>query len=118
MYLSHLHIVYEPGRERPMPMRELEKSVKSERFGTRLTAAQKELLQRAADLQGRSLSDFVVDSAQRVAEDVIREHEVITLTARAGRAFVESLLNPSGPNARLRAAAERYKQEQLVERER
>ncbi len=97
-----------------MPKSIHDKSLKHERFGTRLTVEQKELLQRAADLQGRSLSDFVLDSALRDAEDVIREHEVITLTARAGRMFVESLLNPPGPNARLRAAAERYKREQLV----
>jgi uncharacterized protein (DUF1778 family) len=36
---------------------------KTERLEARLSADQKEVLQRAADLEGRSLSDFVVDYA-------------------------------------------------------
>ncbi len=81
------------------------------RLAARINPEQKELLQRAADLQGRSLSDFVIESAQRAAEEVIREHEVITLSARDSRAFAEALLNPPPPNERLRAAFARYQQE-------
>ena len=90
-------------------------AAKRERLAARLTPEQKALLQRAADLQGRSLSDFVLDSAQRAAEEVIRSYEVMTLTARESRALVEALLNPPAPNERLRAAAARYLEE-AVER--
>jgi len=60
-------------------------------------------------LEGRSLTDFVLASVQRAAEQTIREHDVITLSARDSRAFVEALLHPEPASARLRAAAERYK---------
>jgi uncharacterized protein (DUF1778 family) len=81
---------------------------KRERLEARVSAEQKALLQRAAQLQGRSLTEFMVSSLQEAAERVVREHEVMTLTARESALFVEALLNPSPPNARLIAAAERY----------
>jgi uncharacterized protein (DUF1778 family) len=86
-------------------------NAKRERLEARVSAEQKALLQRAADLMGRSLSDFIVGSAQRAAEEVIREHTIVMLTAQDSRAFVEALLNPPDASERLRAAAARYKQE-------
>jgi len=86
-------------------------TVKRERLEARVSAEQKALLQRAADLQGRTLSDFIIGSAQQAAEEIIREHTVITLAEQDSRTFVEALLNPLAPNERLRAAAARYKQE-------
>jgi uncharacterized protein (DUF1778 family) len=82
---------------------------KDERLEARVTAQQKEMFQRAAMLKGQSLSEFMVSSAQSAAEHTIREHEVLTLTARDSRVFVEALLAPPSPNPRLQAAAERYK---------
>ncbi len=82
---------------------------KSERVAARITPDQKMLFQRAAALHGRSLTDFLVASAQEAAEKTIRSHEVITLSARDSKAFVEALLNPSKePNAALRQAFRRY----------
>ena len=92
-----------------------EHGAKHARIQARVSARQRELLQRAADLEGRSLSEFVVDSAQRHAEEVIRNHNVIKLSVRDTEAFMEALINPPAPSARLRAAAERYKRE-VVER--
>lgn len=82
---------------------------KQERLEARLTPEQKELLRRAAALEGTSLTDFVVRSAQRAAEQSIRDHSRLVLTVRESRDFVEALLNPPGPSATLHAAAERYK---------
>ena len=84
---------------------------KSERLEARVTPQQKELLQHAAELQGLSLTDFLITSAQQIAEATIREHSVITLTKRDSMAFAEALLNPQQPNAELRAAFARYSQE-------
>ncbi len=81
---------------------------KAERLEARLSRAQKELIQHAADLLGRSLTDFVISSIQEEAKKVIREHEIITLTARGTKEFVDSLLNPSEPNTALKKAAKRY----------
>ena len=90
---------------------ERQRGAKQDRLQARISSTQRELLQRAADLEGRTLSDFVVDSAQRRAEEVIREHEIIRLSPRDSRAFVESLLNPPAPSARMRALAARYQRE-------
>lgn len=79
-----------------------------ERLEARLTAEQKALLQRAADIEGRSLSEFVISSAQQAAEAIIRQHQVLTLTEAESHAFVTMLLNPPEPNERLRAAANQY----------
>jgi len=46
---------------------------KSERIATRVTPSQKELIARAASLRGRSLTDFIIDSAQKEAANTIEE---------------------------------------------
>jgi uncharacterized protein (DUF1778 family) len=84
---------------------------KSERLEARVTPQQKELLQYAAELKGLSLTDFLITSAQSIAEATIREHNVITLTKRDSQAFAEALLNPGQPNAELRAAFARFSRE-------
>ena len=81
---------------------------KPERLGARLTAEQTALLQRAADISGRSLTEFVISSAQAAAEQTIRTHQVIELSTRASEQLVNALLNPPPPNERLRAAAARH----------
>lgn len=83
---------------------EVPRAPKSERLEARVTLQQKLLLQRAAELRGLSLTDFLVTSAQTAAEATIREHNVITLTAQDSIAFAEALLNPREPNEALRAA--------------
>jgi uncharacterized protein (DUF1778 family) len=82
--------------------------LKRERLEARLTAEQKALLQRAAALQGSSLSDFVINGALQAAERVIYAHTLIALNADDSRHFVEALLNPPTPHERLQRAAERY----------
>ena len=84
-------------------------AAKTARLEARLTGAQKALLQHAADLTGRSLTEFVVSSAQEVAARTVREHEVLTLSRRDWQVFVDALLKPFSPNKRLRLAARRYK---------
>ena len=49
-------------------------SEKSERLEARLNQTQKALIQHAADLAGRSLTDFVLSASQEAANKVIREH--------------------------------------------
>ncbi len=78
------------------------------RFNARLTEEQKWLFERAAALYGQSVSQFVMSSAQRAAEQAIREHEVISLSARDSQAVMEALLHPAPAGPALRKAAERY----------
>ena len=81
------------------------------RLEARMTTDQKALLQHAAALSGRTLSEFVVASAQEAAARVIQEHETIRLSRSEQVAFVTALLKPLAPNARLRKAAEKYRQQ-------
>lgn len=79
------------------------------RLVARVTPAQKRLLQQAAALSGRTLSEFVVASAHEAARRVIAEHEPIRLSREEQLAFVQTLLNPLEPNPRLKRAAKAYR---------
>jgi len=85
-------------------------AAKAERLEARITAPLKETLQRAADLEGRSLTDFVISAAHDTAKRVIQEHGILLLTANDSKVFVNALLHPPAPNEKLRRAARRYKQ--------
>ena len=52
------------------------------------------VVRRAAQLQGRSISDFVVAAAQEVAQRTIDEAQIIRLSVGDQQRFVELLLNP------------------------
>ena len=52
------------------------------------------IVRRAAELQGRSISDFVVAAALEVAHRTIEEAQVIRLSVEDQRRFVDLLLNP------------------------
>jgi uncharacterized protein (DUF1778 family) len=79
------------------------------RLGARLSVAQMNLPQRAAELCGRTLSEFVVAGAQDAARRVIAGHASIRRSREEQLAFVQDLLNPSEPNARLERAAQAYR---------
>lgn len=85
--------------------------VRGERLETRITADQKRLIERAAALQGRTVTDFVLTSVQEAARRAIDEHQRLDLSVRDSDAFVEALLNPQPINDRLRETVRRYRQE-------
>jgi len=80
-----------------------------ERLEARISLEQKALLERAAALEGRSLTDFVVRNAQLAALATIQRYEVLDLTARDSAAFAAALETPPPPNDRLRTAARRHR---------
>jgi uncharacterized protein (DUF1778 family) len=82
---------------------------KSERLEARISQENKELFQRAADIQGRTLTDFVVSSLVCAANQIIQENEIMVLSRKDQEVFVEALLNPPAPSEKLRVAAQRYK---------
>lgn len=92
------------------PSRASEGRVRAERLETRVTAAQKSLIERAAALQGRSVTDFVLASVQDAARRTIEEHSQLTLSVRDSEAFVDALLNPRHVNDRLRDTVRRYRE--------
>src|SRR3546814_20672847 len=81
---------------------------RAERLEARVTAEQKALIEHAAALEGRSITDFVLTSVQDAAKRAIAEHEVIQLSVRDSKAFVEALLNPREPSKRMRERVAAY----------
>jgi uncharacterized protein (DUF1778 family) len=65
--------------------------LRAERLEARITLSQKALIEHAAALQGRSVTDFVLSSVQEAAAKAIDEHQRLTLSVRDGRAFVQAL---------------------------
>ena len=82
---------------------------KMHRLEARVTKDLKVLLQRAANIEGRSVTDFVVNAVREAATRTVERAEVIRLSARDQRMFAEGLLQPYAPSRRLRQAATRYK---------
>ncbi|MCU1272868.1 MAG: hypothetical protein JWO48_299 [Bryobacterales bacterium] len=79
------------------------------RFDARLNQQQKILIQRAADLEGRTMTDFVLHSAETAAERTIEERAMLVLSASETERFVNTILNAAEPGHVLRAAARHYK---------
>ena len=85
-------------------------SRKQERLEARIAPDQKRLIERAAELRGTTVTDFVVFSAQQAAAKVIKDFEALSLRDEAREVFVRAILNPVAPNDAARAAARRYQQ--------
>jgi uncharacterized protein (DUF1778 family) len=62
------------------------------------------IVKRAAELQGRSVSDFIVAAAQDAARRTIEESQILRLSTEDQVRFVETLLNPPAPTEALRRA--------------
>ena len=79
------------------------------RLEARLPANVHKVLKRAAELQGRSLTDFVVAAAHEAACRTIEEAEVVRLSLEDQRRFANALLKPPAPTPALRRAFRRRK---------
>jgi uncharacterized protein (DUF1778 family) len=80
------------------------------RIEARISAEAKALIQRAVDIEGTTLTDFISKSAQAAAQDVIEAHQTLKLGIDDSRAFVDAILNPKEPNEALKSAVRRYKE--------
>ena len=81
-----------------------------ERIDVRLGPDQKSSIERAAQLKGLTVTDFIVQKAVADASRIIREHETWTLERSDADLFLNALLHPPTPAPRLRAAAKRYRE--------
>jgi len=77
---------------------------RSTRLEARISPDALAAVKRAAEIQGRSISDFVVAAAQEAARKAIEETHVIRLSLADQRKLVASLLDPPKPTAALRRA--------------
>jgi uncharacterized protein (DUF1778 family) len=86
------------------------KRPRAERLEARVSTEQKELFLRAATLQGRSLTDFLIACVQEAAIETVRAYDALRLSERDRQAFVSALLAPPAPAKTLQLAARRYRE--------
>ena len=68
----------------------------------RAKAAQRDLIDQAAERLGRTRSDFMLEAACRQAEDVLLDQTYFALDAKQFAAFQAMLDKPPAPTDRLR----------------
>jgi uncharacterized protein (DUF1778 family) len=83
--------------------------LRSARIEARISPEVLTVVKRAAEIQGRSVSDFVVAAAQEAAQRTIEETAIIRLSVEDQRMMMDAVLNPPDPNEALRKAFEAHK---------
>jgi len=83
---------------------------KDERINLRLKHSAKQMLERAANFEGQTISKFVLSSALARAEKTIQKHEVMTLSAKDSEAFFNALASPAPFNNKLVTALKEHGQ--------
>ena len=82
---------------------------REERLGFRLDGPTKALIERAADLERRKLTDFCVTVLTDAARRTIAEHQTLVLSERDRAVFFDTLVNPPAPSERLQRAIAEHK---------
>ena len=77
---------------------------RSARIEARLAPDVLATVKRAAEIQGRSVSDFVVSAARDAANKTIEQTEIIRLSVAGQRAFAQAIINPPAPSEGLKRA--------------
>ncbi|HXR39370.1 MAG TPA: DUF1778 domain-containing protein [Terracidiphilus sp.] len=72
--------------------------LRAENINLRVTRSQKALIDRAAEAQGRSRSDFMLDAACREAESVLLDQRYFHMDDEAFQCFVDLLDAPLKDN--------------------
>lgn len=77
----------------------------NDRIDVRISKEQKELIKYASELRGfKSLSEFIVFCVNAEANKIIFENDLILKTVEDKRIFMDAILNPPAPNAKLKKA--------------
>ena len=85
-------------------------AIPTARLEARISTELHSMLKRAAEIQGRTMTDFVVATVQEAAQRAIEQAEVIRLSLADQKCFAQALLSPPQPSAALeRAFARRSK---------
>jgi uncharacterized protein (DUF1778 family) len=82
---------------------------KQARLEARVSPDVHALLKRAAEIEGRSLSDFVVTAARQAAEKTVVQANVITLSHADQLRFAQALIDPPPLASAMERAIDRCK---------
>jgi uncharacterized protein (DUF1778 family) len=78
------------------------------RLEARISSQVHSTIKRAAEIQGRTVTDFVVHAALEAATKTIEGSHIIQLSIEGQAAFTEALLNPPEPNEALKKAFDKH----------
>ena len=76
----------------------------SARLEARITQDLHMTVKRAAEIQGRTMTDFVIHALQMAATSAIAQSEHVHLSVKDQEAFANALIAPNMPNAALKRA--------------
>lgn len=79
------------------------------RLDFRVKHDQKSLIERAASVEGRTVTDFAVAALIKAAHETIERSTLTTLSTRDAETFLRVLDSDAAPNAALKAATKHYK---------
>ncbi len=74
------------------------------RLQARISTELHAMLKRAAEIQGRTLTDFVVSAVQEAAQRAIEQGEVVRLSLADSERFAQAILSPPEPSPALERA--------------
>lgn len=81
---------------------------RSMRINLRLSEPIKRRIERAASVEGKTVSGFILSSALENAEKTIEKHETMALGRRDAEVFFDALANPPAPNGALQTALDEH----------
>ena len=84
-------------------------TAKTERAEARIAPDVLEIVRRAAEIEGRSISDFLVGAAQEAARRTIEQTQMIRLSMEEQQRFAALLLAPPEPPPAMARAAKAHK---------
>jgi uncharacterized protein (DUF1778 family) len=78
------------------------RTAQRETLNFRVKTADRNLIDRAARLLGKSRTDFMVESARQAAQDALLDQTLFKVNPKIRAAFVARLDAPPAPNEKLR----------------
>ena len=83
---------------------EMQSAIATTRLQARISTDLHVMLKRAAELQGRTMADFVVAAVQDAAQRAIERADVVRLSLADQECFAQALRSPPKPSLALKRA--------------
>ena len=84
--------------------------IKTERINLRLKSSAKNILERAAGFEGKTVSSYILNCALEKAEKTVRKHEIMVLNAKNSKTFIDALSAPVAFSKKLTDALEEHRE--------
>ncbi|MGV7961817.1 DUF1778 domain-containing protein [Photorhabdus tasmaniensis] len=74
---------------------------KNKTLNLRIRQEDRDLINRAAKVKGKTVTEYVLDTIKRDAENTLLEHSFMVVSPEVFDAFVAKLDDPAAPNERI-----------------